>query len=64
MGPDKDMTGAIKQPAGGARDPAHQHIEMMSRNGAIVRSSDHKRRRCYLFQPERLLWGLRSRRRH
>jgi hypothetical protein len=25
MGPDKDMTGAIKQPAGGARDPAHQH---------------------------------------
>jgi len=51
MSPDKGMTGAIKQPAGGAGDPVHKHIEMMSRNSVIVRSSDNKRWRCYFFQP-------------
>jgi len=51
MSPDKGMTGAIKQPAGGAGDPVHEHIGMMSRNSVIVRSSDNKRRRRYFFQP-------------
>src|SRR5262245_6681552 len=51
MRPHKGMAATINQSTDSAGYSAHESVEVMSRDSAIVRSSDHQRGRSDLFQP-------------